>query len=80
MTVYSHDDLFMSRVFPSGLKGITSDWFYSLSSHSLGDFEEVRQAFFNQFASRREFKKNNNHIFTIKMKFEESLKHYVCYF
>ena len=49
MTVYSHDDL-MSRVFPSSVKGVASYWFYSHPSHSLQDFEEVRQAFYNQFA------------------------------
>jgi len=41
----------MSWVFPSSLKGVAFDWFYSLSSHSLRDFEEVRQAFYNQFTS-----------------------------
>ena len=35
LAIYSHDDLLMSRVFPYSLKGITSDWFYSLLSHSL---------------------------------------------
>jgi len=41
LAIYSHDDL-MSRVFPSCLKGVTFDWFYSLLSHSLWDFEEMR--------------------------------------
>jgi len=39
----------------------------------------MRQAVYNQYASRREFK-NNNHLLTIKMKPGESLKRYVSYF
>ena len=42
MVVYSHNDLLMSQLFPSNLKRVASDWFYSLPSHSLRDFEEVR--------------------------------------
>ena len=68
IAIYSHDDLLTSWVFPSSLKEVTSDWFYSLLSHLFSDFEEVRKAFYNQFASRREFKKSNNHLLTIKMK------------
>ena len=77
MVVYSHDELLMSRVFPSSLKRVTSDWFYSLPSHSLRDFEKLKQVFYNQFASSREFKKNINHLLTVKIKPEENLKHYV---
>jgi len=42
MAVYSHDNLLMSQVFLSSLKGIISDWFNSILKHSLQDFEEVR--------------------------------------
>ena len=40
----------------------------------------MTEAFFNQFASWREFQRNNNHIVTLKMKTRESLKNYVNYF
>jgi len=40
----------------------------------------VKQAFYYQYASRRELKKNNNHLLTIKMKPRESLKQFVGYF
>ena len=33
-----------------------------------------------QFASRREFQRNNNHLLTVRMKTGESLKSYVNYF
>ena len=35
MVVLSHDDALLSRVFPSSLKGVAYDWFYSLPSQSL---------------------------------------------
>ena len=40
----------------------------------------MTDAFYNQFASRKEFQRNNNHLLTIKMKFVESLKNYINYF
>ena len=77
MAVYSHADLFLICVFPSSLKGTAYDWFYYLPKHSLWGFEEVKHAFYNQYAFRWELKKNNNHLLTIKIKLEDSLKHYV---
>ena len=35
MAVHSHDDLLLSRVFPSSLKGAAYDWFYTLPKQSL---------------------------------------------
>jgi len=52
MALYSHNDLLMSWVFPSSFKGVSSEWFYSLLSHSLQDFDEVKQSFYNQLVSR----------------------------
>ena len=46
-TVHSQDDYLISRVFLSSLKGFALDWFYSLPSRSLRNFEDVSDAFFN---------------------------------
>jgi len=80
MVVHSHDDLLMCWVFPSSLKGVALDWFYSLPSRSLWNFEEVSDVFYKQYALRQKFKKNNNHLLTVKMKQEETLKCYISYF
>ena len=40
----------------------------------------MTDAFYNQFASQREFQRNDNHLLTVKMKSTESLKNYVNYF
>ena len=53
MMIYAHNDLLMCLIFPSSLKGATSDWFYSLFLHFLHEFEEVTEAFLTQYASHR---------------------------
>jgi len=58
------------------LKGVVSDWLYSLPPHSLHNFEEVTEVFLTQYASRREAKKNN-YLLTIKMRQDDSLKSYI---
>jgi len=55
MVVHSHDDLLLARLSPSNLKGAAYHWFYSLPKNSLQNFDDVIDAFYNQFASRREF-------------------------
>jgi len=61
-------------MFPSSLKGAACDWLYTLLRQSLQRFDELKPAFCQQYASRCELKKNNNHLPTIKMKPGESLK------
>jgi len=51
MAVHSHDDFLLSRVFLSVLKGVAYDWFYTLSRQSIRSSEEVKQAFYHQYAS-----------------------------
>ena len=80
MAAHSHDDYLMCRVFPSGLKELALDWSYSLLSRSPRSFKEVSDVFFNQHASQQEFKKNSNHLLTLKMKPEETLKRYISLF
>ena len=80
IAVHSHDDHIMCWVFPSSLKDMALDWFYSLLSQSLRSFEKVSNAFFNQYALRQKFKKNSNHLLIIKMKPGETLKRYISYF
>ena len=78
MVVHSHDDILLCRASPSSLKGTAYHWFYLLLKNSLRSFDDVIDAFYNQFASRREFQKN--HLLTVRMKPGESLKNYINYF
>ena len=49
--------------------GVASDWFYFLSPRSIHNFECLAKLFLSQYSSRREFKKNNNHLLTSFMGF-----------
>ena len=83
MVVYFHNVSLMCLIFPSNLEGVVSDWFYSLPSPSLYNFEEITEALLTltQYVSRREAKKNNHHrLLTVKIRSGDSLKSYIGYF
>jgi len=80
MAIHAHNELLLYRAFPSSLKGVAYHWFYLLPMKSLQNFHEVTDAFYNLFAFRRKFQRNNNHLLTVKMKAGESLKNYINYF
>ena len=80
MMVYSSNDLLLCLTFLSCLKGVASDWFYTLTHYSLHNFEEVTKVFLTQYVSRRVAKKNNHHFFTVKMRQGDDLKSYISYF
>ena len=80
MVVHYRNDLLLYLTFLSSLKGVASDWFYSLTPHSPHNFEEVTEAFLTQYASRWEAKKNNHHFLTVKMRQGDDLKSYIGYF
>jgi len=80
MIIYYRNDPVMCLTFPSNLKGVASDWFYSLSLCSLHNFLEVTEVFLTQYASRQEAKRNNHHLFSVKMSQWDSLKSYLNFF
>jgi len=41
MVFYDENDPILCWIFPSGLKGVASDWFYSLPSWSIHNFEVI---------------------------------------
>ena len=79
MVIHSKNDFILCRVFPSSLKGVTSNQFYSFLSHSIHNFENLTKLFLAQY-SRQKFKQNNHHLLSIKMSPAESLKAYIDYF
>ena len=48
--------------------------------HSLHNFKEVAEAFLTQYASRWEAKKNNHHLFSVKMRQSDNLESYIDFF
>ena len=80
MIVDCCNDLLMCLTFPSSLKSVASNWFYSLPPHLLHNFEEITMVFLTQYAFRREAKKNYHHLLTVKMRLSDNLKSYIGYF
>ena len=80
MLVHSHKNPLMYLTFSSSLKGVSPDWFYSLPPHLLHSFEEITKVFLTQYVSRREAKKNNHHVISIKMRQGDNLMSYISYF
>jgi len=78
--IYSCNELIMCLTFPFSLKDVASDWSYSLPPHSLHNFEEVAEVFLIQYALRREIKRNNRHLLTVKMRQSDNMKSYIDYF
>jgi len=72
MVVHSYKDPLICLTFPSSLKGVASDLFYSMSLHSLHSFMEIIEAFLTQYASR-EAEKNNRHLLSVKIREGDSL-------
>jgi len=77
MVIFSHNDQVMCLTFSVSLKGMASDWFYSLPLHSLHSFAEVTETFLNQYASRQEAKKNSHHFISVRMRQGDSLKLFI---
>ena len=74
MVTYSHNDPTLCLTFPAILKGVTSEWFYSLPPCSLQCFTKVTESFLTQYASYLEVKKSSHHLLSVRMKQGESLK------
>ena len=56
------------------------EWFYSLPSRSLHNFEEITEVFLTEYVFRMETKKNNHHILTVKIRQGDNIKSYISYF
>jgi len=80
MVIHSRSNSILCRIFTSCLKGVASDWFYSLSQRSIHGLRGLTKLFVAQYSSRQEFKQNNHHLFSIKMRHSDSLKTYIGYF
>jgi len=55
MVIYARNDPILCRIFPSSLKGVASDWFYSLPLWSIHNFKDLIKLFLSQY-SCQEFK------------------------
>jgi len=80
MVGHSRNGPVLCFTFPVSLKGVASDWFYSLPPHSLHNFTEVIETFLTYYAFRQEIKRNNHHLLFVKMMQGDRLKSYLNFF
>ena len=80
MVIYACNDQIMCLTFPASLKGVASDWFYSLPLRSLHNFAEVTEVFLTQYASCQEAKKNSHYLLSVRMRQRDGLKSYINFF
>ena len=78
---FTHTTTFSSdgRSLPTS-RGVAYHWFYSLPKNSLRSFDDVTNAFYNQFAFQRVSKEHQSSPYDYDETRRESLKNYVNYF
>ena len=80
VVIHSRNDSILYRIFPSNLKGVDSDWLYSLQPCSIHSFGDLTRLFLAQYSSLQGFKQNNHHLLSIKIMPSDSFKNYISYF
>ena len=78
--IHVRNDSILCQIFPSNLKGVAPDWFYSPLQRLFRNFEDLTKLFLDQYSSHSEFKKNNHHLISLKIRSSDSLKAHIRYF
>ncbi|KAM2984015.1 hypothetical protein FF2_009875 [Malus domestica] len=77
MVLYQNNDVFMCKIFATTLQGVAQDWFHTLPSQSIQNFDDLSLVFIKEYSSYRSIKKKSDHLFNIKKNPKESLRNYV---
>ncbi|CAL2263829.1 unnamed protein product [Prunus armeniaca] len=77
MIFYKTNDELMCKVFAMILLGAAQDWFYTLPSGSINYFKELAYVFTKEYTSYQTIKKNPDHLFNLRKKYDESLRDYI---
>ena len=62
MVIHFRNNFILCWIFPSSLKGVAFDWFYSLPPCSIYGFEDLTKLFLAQYFSHQVFKQNNHNL------------------
>ncbi|KAL0373263.1 UNVERIFIED_CONTAM: hypothetical protein Sradi_3242000 [Sesamum radiatum] len=77
MNLYGQSNAINAKLFVTTLTGKTQEWFTSLPSGGIGNFEQLVQKFTFHFASKRKQKRSATYLFNIRQKEDESLKNFI---
>jgi len=74
MSLWSHHDALMCRVFPSTLGGINLKWFEKITPRSISTFRELAEQFRDRFIKSSKVVKEMDLLISLKKKKGETLK------
>ncbi|XP_070672427.1 uncharacterized protein [Malus domestica] len=77
MVLYWNNDALMCKIFAITLQGEAQDWFHTLPSQSIQNFDDLSLVFTKEYSSYRSIKKKSDHLFNVKKNPNESLCNYV---
>nr|XP_028949261.1 uncharacterized protein LOC114821356 [Malus domestica] len=77
MILYANDDVLMCKIFAMMLQGEAQDWFHTLPSCLIQNFNELSLVCIKEYSSYRLIKKKSDHLFNMKKNPKESLCTYV---
>ncbi|CAL2260378.1 unnamed protein product [Prunus armeniaca] len=77
MIFYKTNDVLMCKVFAMTLLRAAQDWFYTLPSRSINSFKGLAYVFTEEYTSYLTIKKNLDHQFNLRKKYDESLRDYI---
>lgn len=76
MSLYSHNDRLMCKIFPSSLGPIAMRWFNRLRKGSIRSFEELIQEFGARFITCNKVQQRIGALLSMKMRSRETLRSY----
>ncbi|XP_070667753.1 uncharacterized protein [Malus domestica] len=77
MVLYQNNDALMCKIFATTLQGEAQDWFHTLPTRSIQNFDDFSLVFTKEYSSYRSIKKKSDHLFNVKKNPKESLRDYV---
>ncbi|KAM1807238.1 hypothetical protein ACFX11_030283 [Malus domestica] len=77
MVLYRNNDALMCKIFATTLQSKAQDWFHTLPSRSIQNFDDLSLVFTKEYSSYRSIKKKSDHLFNVKKNPNESLHDYI---
>ncbi|CAN6562464.1 unnamed protein product [Malus baccata var. baccata] len=77
MVLYQNNDALLCKIFATTLQGKAQDWFHTLPTRSIQNFDDLSLVFTKEYSSYHSIKKKSDHLFNVKKNPKESLRDYV---
>ncbi|KAM2640902.1 hypothetical protein TB1_027237 [Malus domestica] len=77
MVLYQNNGALMCKIFATTLQGKAQDWFHTLPTRSIQNFDDLSLVFTKEYSSYHSIKKKSDNLFNVKKNPKESLRDYV---